>query len=475
LGCSLFNKNIGTIMVLGPVPRIHVGRQSTPSHRGALIFLLGALTIASWSGECWALSTSTPQHSTKTLSIVTGANGFVGKQIVKTLLENNSLEPGKDNNAPDDHCVVCLVRPHRVETEQKYWGKHKTVTTTSKQQKSTIVNQQSANVNVCVMPYDMTDGGATLKNALEQHTASSLLSTNSSSEEKNDDKQKTANNLRVHVYHVASVFGPTEDHRQTALDNVQGTKDVVQTLAEWYLKKRRDEEKSSDVVMSEPPRLVLTSSMAAVRGTGQIPANTEYYTNEDWNTLSELGGNWGTSYQWSKAESERVAWEECRRYNDDGDVLEMTSLCPSFVFGPVDVADEALSTSYSIELVQQWMDGASPVQSRLCVDVRDVAQAHVAAANSPQAKHQRYVCSSEARIPSQEIAEALKSVLSPEAASAVLCDTTFSGGAIPIGQKEVATADHLKQDLGVKCRPVTETFVDMAQSLLQHRETHKQT
>jgi nucleoside-diphosphate-sugar epimerase len=172
-------------------------------------------------------------------SIVTGANGYVGREVVHVLLED------------EEQSVVCLVRSGRVDTERDYWKSCK---------------------NVRVMPYDMVDGGKTITDALESCSSDG-------SEE-------------ICVYHIASVFGPTEDHVQTANDNVQGTVDLVHAL---------------DKVPKA--RLVLTSSMAAVRGTGQDPLNGKYYSHEDWNTKSKLGENWAASYQWSKAESEKQAWK----------------------------------------------------------------------------------------------------------------------------------------------------------------------
>jgi nucleoside-diphosphate-sugar epimerase len=90
-----------------------------------------------------------------------------------------------------------------------------------------------------------------------------------------DALKSTAEGSSRCIYHVASVFGPTDDHKQTALDNVQGTEDLVNTLADI-----------------KNCKLVLTSSMAAVRGPGQNPINDSYYTEKDWNTDSVLGANW---------------------------------------------------------------------------------------------------------------------------------------------------------------------------------------
>jgi len=267
----------------------------------------------------------------------------------------------------------------------------------------------------------------------------------------NDDNKE---DLDICVYHIASVFGPSEDHIQTAHDNVKGTKDLVEAMGK--------------VSGLNCCRLVFTSSMAAVRGSGQIPQNEKYYTYEDWNTKSKLqDNNWGSSYQWSKAESERVAWEIAKEKN-----VPMAAICPSFVFGPPTASD--LSSSFSITLVGQWVRGESTVQSRLFVDVRDVAKAHVAAAIRPQAVGERIIVSTEARIPSQEMAEILKDVCAETGLSdpeKVTFDNEFKGGAIPIGSQEVETKGRLNDLLDITLTPVDETIRDMGRTLLLAKDS----
>ena len=329
---------------------------------------------------------STQPHRT---FLVTGASGYVGREIVHALII--------DDDTKDD-AIVCLVRPSRVEDEQLYW--------------------QERSTSVSVLPYDMLDGGATLQDALG-----------------------SCQGIRC-LLHVASVFGPTENHKETALDNVRGTEDLVRTCAKF-----------------SGTRLVLTSSTAAVRGTGQSPLNDKFYTHKDWNTLSELGKNWGNSYQWSKAESERRAWELARELG-----VPMVSLCPAFIFGP-STDGQLTSNSYSITLVSQWIRGESEVQSRLCVDVRDVAKAHVRASVLESAIGKRYIVSAERRLPSEVTANALKEA-SPNPEN-ITYDAEFDGGAIKIGEKEVEGVDRLAKELGVSLRPVDVTFRDMARILTQ--------
>jgi nucleoside-diphosphate-sugar epimerase len=361
--------------------------------RVVILLLAGAWwSVGSHFSEALA-SPETKNHHR--VSIVTGANGYVGREVVRTLLQ----DPGKSSSD-----IFCLVRAGRVASDTEYW------------QSCSTADHQDGTIHV--LPYDMNDGGKTLEQALQaaQNT-------------------KTPCN-KLSVYHIASVFGPTEDPIQTARDNVQGTEDLIQTLA-----------KTGNC------RLVLTSSMAAVRGTGQDPSNGKYYTHEDWNTISKLNAdNWGSCYQWSKAESERRAWELSESLG-----VPMTSICPSFVFGP---PSDTTSNSFSITLVDQWVRGKSPVQSRLCVDIRDCAQAHVAAGTREEAIGKRFLVTAEARVSSQDTAEVLKKVCQDTQlgdSNSIHFDSEFQGGAIPIGQKEVDAADRLEQYLGVSLRSVEET------------------
>jgi nucleoside-diphosphate-sugar epimerase len=330
------------------------------------------------------LSTALSSTKTPRVSFVTGANGYLGREIVHALLKVTT---------PHQH-VVSLVRHGRVKDEITYW--------------------KDRTDCLSVYAYDMLDDARSLEDAIAAVPAGEIV-----------------------VYHVASVFGPTDDHEQTALDNVKGTEDAVKCLAKFPNSK-----------------LVLTSSMAAVRGTGQEPKNKVCYTHLDWNTKSELGTNWGSSYQWSKAESERRAWELANEHN-----VPMVALCPSFIFGPSHDGPSD-SNSFSLQLVNKWIRGESAVQSRLFVDVRDVAKAHVAAGTLDAAVGQRYIVSTERRLQSSVLADVLKEfAASPDN---IRFDAVFDGGAIKIGDREVIAIERLAKDLGIELTPNEITFGDMA-------------
>ena len=343
--------------------------------------------------------------TTTPTSIVTGANGYVGRAIVHELLLQSPMEKERSN-------VLCLVRPHRVTEETEYW-------------KQVLPSEHVDCLKV--LPYDMLDGGETLRAALDE-----------------------CNDNGFCVYHVASVFGPTEDHEETALQNVKGTCDVLETVHRW-----RKESNHSDI----PCKVLVTSSMAAVRGTGQEPRNGKYYTAQDWNTASVLGANWGASYQWSKKESEQKATQLAKEYD-----IPLVTLCPSFVFGP----PYGESSSFSIQLVRQWAKGESPVQSRLLVDIRDVATAHVLAGKSSKLLSGRLIVSTDARVSSRTLADWIREVTAPQYRGAIHSDDTFAGGAIPIGQQEVDAEGPLREALGIKLRTIQETVQDMTVRLLRN-------
>lgn len=326
----------------------------------------------------------------------------------------------------------------------------------------------------------MLDNGETLNDAMEAAIKGRSLTLSASA-------------CPICIYHIASVFGPTPDPILTAKGNVQSSEDVIRTLDKFY-----DRHPNSKL------RVVLTSSMAAVRATDQPPLNGKFYTHRDWNTLSELNeNNWGSCYQWSKAESERRALELVRECNDryakddnDGTGREITmiALCPSFVFGPpcpipVEMREDATDTttatggssSYSLTLIGQWIRGNSPVQSRLCADVRDVAKAHLVAGTMTTLPRsdadRRYILSSEVRLSSEATAEALlRGVVRAQEKRGIPCididvskisfDKQFTGGAISIGMRETDASERLKEDLGIVFRSVEETMQDTAEALL---------
>ncbi len=133
-------------------------------------------------------------------------------------------------------------------------------------------------------------------------------------------------------------------------------------------------------------RVVLTSSCAAIYGDNADLNKTPegIFTEEVWNTSSSLEHN---PYSYSKLLAEKEAWEINKKQNR----WELVTINPTLVVGP---GLNPFATSESFNLIRQFGDGTMkagvPNLGFGIVDVREVAQAHLNAAFTPQAKG-RYI------------------------------------------------------------------------------------
>ena len=131
-------------------------------------------------------------------------------------------------------------------------------------------------------------------------------------------------------------------------------------------------------------RVVLTSSMAAVT---DEPDKRIILTEADWNTRSSLTRN---PYYFAKTEAERAAWTFMTREKPGFDLVVIN---PFLVIGPS--LTPGLNTSNHI--IVEALTGVFPAIMELTwgmVDVRDVAEAHILAAETPTASG-RYLCAAE--------------------------------------------------------------------------------
>ena len=147
-------------------------------------------------------------------------------------------------------------------------------------------------------------------------------------------------------------------------------------------------------------RVVMTSSTAAIAyGWGdRLP---DILTEEHWSNPENLNDH--TAYTLSKTLAEKAAWDYVKQ---EGAGLELTTIQPSVVVGPV------MSNDYStsIEIVTQLLQGKLPGLPKLgfqLVDVRDVADAHVRAMETPEAAGERFIVTNE-YLWLNEIAQCLK-------------------------------------------------------------------
>ena len=160
-----------------------------------------------------------------------------------------------------------------------------------------------------------------------------------------------------YVCHTAAVVATTaRDPQRTIIDPaVEGTRNVFAAIA----------------VSSDVERVVLTSSVAAIRDEARSP---EYVcTEDDWNETATVATG---PYYVAKRESERLAWRE---HKAAGQRYSLCTINPSVILGPV-LTGRHLATSPQI--VRDLLVRRYPIVPRLSfgiVDVRDVAAMHVAA------------------------------------------------------------------------------------------------
>ncbi|GAA2521679.1 NAD-dependent epimerase/dehydratase family protein [Streptomyces longisporus] len=180
------------------------------------------------------------------------------------------------------------------------------------------------------------------------------------------------------VFHVASPFLMPEKIKDGQRDMVEpalaGTRNVIGSI-----------ERTADV-----RRLVLTSTVGAIFGDyadvrameGQVL--TEAY----FNTSSTVENN---PYHYAKTVAEQAAWEAAKGQSR----WRMVAVNPGLVLGPsLTPASESGSLFLLDELFKGYFFYGAPDFSFTTVDVRDVADAHIAAAEKPDAQG-RYILAAE--------------------------------------------------------------------------------
>ncbi|KAH7380151.1 NADPH-dependent methylglyoxal reductase-like protein GRE2 [Pyrenochaeta sp. MPI-SDFR-AT-0127] len=141
--------------------------------------------------------------------------------------------------------------------------------------------------------------------------------------------------------------------------------------------------------------VVITSSFAAiVNGTrGFWPGHK--YSEDDWNpiTSEEAQENPMMGYRASKTFAEKAAWDFIKNEKPN---FSLSTINPPMVFGPIVHALDSLENLNTSNQRILWAaqgkfkDEIPPSGVHLWVDVRDVAEAHVAAFEKPNAANKRF-------------------------------------------------------------------------------------
>ncbi|KAL5375687.1 hypothetical protein DPSP01_011044 [Paraphaeosphaeria sporulosa] len=142
-------------------------------------------------------------------------------------------------------------------------------------------------------------------------------------------------------------------------------------------------------------RVVITSSFAAIVNPGKGNWPGHVYSEEDWNPITheEALESPQAGYRASKTFAEKAAWEFLDKEKPN---FTIATINPPLVFGPIIHALDSLenlntSNQRILAAAQgKWKDEIAATGVHLWVDVRDVAEAHVAAAEKEAAANKRF-------------------------------------------------------------------------------------
>jgi dihydroflavonol-4-reductase len=257
------------------------------------------------------------------------------------------------------------------------------------------------------------------------------------------------------VIHTASpyVLAVRDPQRELVDPALRGTRSVLEACAK----------------APEVRRVVLTSSMAAVTD----EPGERVLTEADWNETSSLGRN---PYYFSKTLAEREAW---RFVEERHPAFDLVAVNPALVVGPS--MTRAVNTSNRV--LVDILRGGFPAILDLAwavVDVRDVAEAHLRAMETPSARG-RHLCAAETRT-MREVVDLLARSGYAGRVPRLGLDSPFGNRVAHlaswlqpkgIGQYlrtnlgRVPRFDHGKivRELGLAFRPVDETLLDTVADL----------
>jgi len=221
-------------------------------------------------------------------------------------------------------------------------------------------------------------------------------------------------------------------------------------------------------------RVVMTSSVAAVRNDrGGALQGARELTEEDWSDPTDPHMS---PYAQSKNLAERAAWELVA---ERGAQERLTTIQPGAIIGPLLGADR----SYSLQAIERLLDGKMPGLPRLgfsFIDVRDVAALHVMAMTAPQAAGERLIAASDF-LWFADVAEILRAELGSGAGKVptrklpnfavramALIDPGVRSVASELGHESRYSIESARRRVGWEPRPVRESIVDCARSLLEH-------
>ena len=217
-------------------------------------------------------------------------------------------------------------------------------------------------------------------------------------------------------------------------------------------------------------RVVMTSSTAAV--TYGFGSRTKPYTEADWSDPGDRSDS--SAYERSKMIAERAAWDWHTR---EGGALELVTICPGAVIGPVLGKD----FSASLDIVKKLIDGSLPGLPRFgwpLVDVRDIADLHIRAMRAPSAAGQRFIGAGPfywmadiARVLRERVPAVARKVPTRRLPSwlvrmSSIFDPVVRGRLFELDKERAVSAEKAKRELGWRPRSNDDAIAATAESLI---------
>ncbi len=253
-----------------------------------------------------------------------------------------------------------------------------------------------------------------------------------------------------YIFHVASPIPPSvpKDENDLIIPAVEGTLNVLEAALQKGAKK-----------------VVVTSSCLSIT-IGQPPGKLA--TEEDWSKEEFC-----PAYPKSKVRAEKAAWDF---YEKNKDKIEVTTVLPSLVFGPIFTPHGNSSETMIAEIIRGNYPGIMDVGFAV-VDVRDVALAHFNAMFKEGTSGKRYI-NAGCTASMEDVYKALKKDLDQygykindkhvTAEEVVASGNAVAQRMVPlIGKKMLVNNERSKQELGMNYLPFDQTVRDMAHSMIK--------
>jgi nucleoside-diphosphate-sugar epimerase len=216
-------------------------------------------------------------------------------------------------------------------------------------------------------------------------------------------------------------------------------------------------------------RVVMTSSVAAVRGSRQSSESTPF-TEADWTDGHDTER---TPYVRSKTIAERAAWDLVREAGADH---KLAVVNPGAIIGPPLSNDN----STSLQAIQRLLDGmpAMPQLGFTFVDVRDVADMHLRAMTDQAAGGERFIATDEflwtadvAKVIRERLGDAAPKVPTRVAPNLLvramsLVDAGIRPYVSDLGRRQWMSSAKARQSLGWTPRPIEDSIEDTARALI---------